>query len=53
MDSKFFFQIIDAHRDWPTIPQLYVNGEFVGGCDIITQLHESGELADLLKNTKE
>jgi monothiol glutaredoxin len=33
---------------WPTFPQLYVNGEFVGGCDITTQLRESGELASLL-----
>jgi glutaredoxin-related protein len=34
---------------WPTFPQLYINGEFIGGCDITTQLHEDGELAKLLK----
>ena len=34
--------------DWPTIPQLYINGEFIGGCDIITELHNSGELAKIL-----
>ena len=33
---------------WPTIPQLFVNGELVGGCDIVTEMYESGELADLL-----
>jgi monothiol glutaredoxin len=35
---------IKTYSNWPTIPQLYVNGEFVGGCDITTQLFESGEL---------
>jgi monothiol glutaredoxin len=33
---------------WPTIPQLFVNGELVGGCDIVTEMYESGELAELL-----
>ena len=35
--------------DWPTIPQLYVKGEFVGGCDIVREMYEAGELADLLR----
>ena len=39
---------IKSYTDWPTIPQLYVKAEFVGGCDIITEMHESGELAELL-----
>ena len=39
---------IKEYADWPTIPQLYINGEFVGGCDIMTELHESGELKNLL-----
>jgi monothiol glutaredoxin len=34
--------------DWPTIPQLFVNGKLVGGCDIVTEMYESGELAELL-----
>lgn len=42
-----------TRRKWPTIPQLYVDGEFVGGCDIISDLHQSGELADLLKKHKD
>jgi len=39
---------IKAFSNWPTIPQLYVKGEFVGGCDIITEMFQSGELATLL-----
>jgi len=40
---------IKSFSNWPTIPQLYVNGKFVGGCDIVTEMHESGELATELK----
>ncbi len=39
---------IKAFSDWPTIPQLYVKGEFVGGCDIIREMFENGELQQLL-----
>jgi monothiol glutaredoxin len=39
---------VKSFSDWPTIPQLYVKGEFVGGCDIITEMTLSGELDDLL-----
>jgi len=38
---------------WPTIPQLYVDGEFIGGCDIVTSMHESGELKDLFGGESE
>jgi monothiol glutaredoxin len=41
-------QGIKEFSNWPTIPQLYVSGEFIGGCDIIVQLHESGELEGVL-----
>lgn len=41
---------IKAFTDWPTIPQLYVKGEFIGGCDIIREMFEAGELQDLLKD---
>jgi monothiol glutaredoxin len=41
-------QGIKAFSDWPTVPQLYVKGEFVGGCDIVRQMFETGELAELL-----
>jgi len=40
---------VKKFSEWPTIPQLYVNGEFIGGCDIITSMHENGELEELLK----
>jgi monothiol glutaredoxin len=40
---------IKEFSSWPTIPQLYVKGEFVGGCDIVREMYESGELEDLLK----
>ena len=39
---------IKEFSEWPTIPQLYVGGEFVGGCDIVCEMHESGELRDAL-----
>tara|TARA_B110000967_G_scaffold201458_1_gene238785 strand:+ start:217 stop:534 length:318 start_codon:yes stop_codon:yes gene_type:complete len=41
---------IKVYSDWPTIPQLYIKGEFVGGCDIIKEMFEKGELKELLKN---
>tara|TARA_Y100000741_G_scaffold345625_1_gene311240 strand:- start:294 stop:632 length:339 start_codon:yes stop_codon:yes gene_type:complete len=41
-------QGIKEYSDWPTIPQLYINGEFIGGCDIITEMYESGELSKLM-----
>ena len=43
-------QGIKAFSDWPTIPQLYVKGEFVGGSDIMMEMYESGELAQLMKD---
>jgi monothiol glutaredoxin len=41
-------QGIKEYANWPTIPQLYVNGEFVGGCDIMIEMYQSGELQKLL-----
>jgi len=41
---------IKEFSEWPTIPQLYVGGEFVGGCDILIGMHQSGELATLLES---
>jgi monothiol glutaredoxin len=43
-------QGIKAYSNWPTIPQLYVKGEFVGGCDIIREMFQAGELQSLLKD---
>ena len=39
---------IKKFSNWPTVPQLYVKGEFVGGCDIITEMYQAGELSTLL-----
>ena len=41
-------QELSALSDWPTIPQLFVNGELIGGCDIVIEMYESGELAQAL-----
>jgi len=41
---------IKAFTNWPTIPQLYIKGEFVGGCDIAREMYQSGELQSLLKD---
>jgi monothiol glutaredoxin len=43
-------QGIKDFANWPTIPQLYVKGEFVGGCDIVTEMFQSGELSELLQS---
>ena len=41
--------VLSEHSNWPTIPQLFVNGEFVGGCDIVHDLYKSGELKLLVE----
>ena len=51
LESEALRQGIKDFSDWPTIPQLYVKGEFIGGCDIVSEMFESGELLELL-NTK-
>ena len=40
---------IKSFSDWPTIPQLYVKGEFIGGCDIVKEMYENGELQELFE----
>lgn len=40
---------IKRYSNWPTIPQVYINGKFIGGCDIIRELYESGELEPMVK----
>lgn len=52
MDHRLTFDLdvgIKEYSDWPTIPQLYVDKEFVGGCDILMSMHQNGELAKLLE----
>jgi monothiol glutaredoxin len=49
LESDDLRQGIKAYTQWPTIPQLYVKGEFVGGCDIVREMFQAGELQSLLK----
>jgi len=48
LDDMDIREGIKAYSDWPTIPQLYVKGEFVGGCDIVREMYETGELMEML-----
>jgi monothiol glutaredoxin len=43
-------QGIKEFSDWPTIPQLYIKGEFIGGCDIVREMYENGSLSNLVKD---
>ncbi|MBM3529073.1 MAG: Grx4 family monothiol glutaredoxin [Alphaproteobacteria bacterium] len=49
LESDDLRQGIKSYSNWPTIPQLYVKGEFVGGCDIVREMFQAGELHSLLK----
>lgn len=49
MVDPFLRQGIKDYTNWPTIPQLYIKGEFIGGCDIVREMYQSGELQTLLK----
>jgi len=51
LDSNKIREGIKSFSNWPTIPQLYIKEEFIGGCDIVKELYESGELLEIL-NTK-
>ena len=48
LDNQDVREGVKTYSDWPTIPQLYVKGEFVGGCDIIKEMFEAGELKEYL-----
>jgi monothiol glutaredoxin len=50
LDSEDLRNGVKVYSNWPTIPQLYVKGEFVGGCDIIREMFQAGELASLMKD---
>ena len=52
LEDEKLRQGIKDFSDWPTIPQLYIKGEFVGGCDIVKEMFEKGELKNLLQNKK-
>ena len=50
LESDELRQGIKDYANWPTIPQLYVKGEFVGGCDIVREMYQTGELEELFKS---
>ena len=50
LENEELRQGIKTFSDWPTIPQLYVKNEFIGGCDIVKEMYESGELAKLFES---
>tara|TARA_B100000767_G_C19749687_1_gene530163 strand:+ start:1435 stop:1752 length:318 start_codon:yes stop_codon:yes gene_type:complete len=50
LENETLRQGVKEYSDWPTIPQLYVKGEFVGGCDIVKEMFEKGELKELLNS---
>jgi monothiol glutaredoxin len=52
LEDENIRQGIKEYSDWPTIPQLYIKGEFVGGCDIVKEMFENGELKELLVQKK-
>ncbi|WP_404368782.1 Grx4 family monothiol glutaredoxin [Marinobacter sp.] len=49
LDNQELREGLKAYSNWPTYPQLYIGGELVGGCDIVVELSESGELAEMVK----
>lgn len=49
MDPEIF-QNLPRYADWPTFPQVYINGELIGGCDITLEMHENGELQTMVKD---
>ncbi|SFR74773.1 monothiol glutaredoxin [Marinobacter daqiaonensis] len=49
LDNQELREALKTYSNWPTYPQLYINGELVGGCDIVLELSESGELAEMVK----
>lgn len=49
LDNEAIRQGIKDYTNWPTIPQIFINGEFVGGCDIMLQMHQNGEFVEELK----
>ena len=49
LDNQEIRQTLPNISDWPTFPQLFVSGELIGGCDIITEMHEAGELQTIIE----
>ncbi|KXS15452.1 monothiol glutaredoxin Grx5 [Gonapodya prolifera JEL478] len=52
LEDQELREAVKEYSNWPTIPQLYLQGEFLGGADIVVNMHKSGELAEMLKSTE-
>jgi monothiol glutaredoxin len=50
LDHPEIRETLKTYSNWPTFPQLYISGELIGGCDIVTELHEKGELQGMIKS---
>ncbi|MEO5344370.1 MAG: Grx4 family monothiol glutaredoxin [Gammaproteobacteria bacterium SHHR-1] len=50
LQDQEIFENLPRFADWPTFPQVYINGELIGGCDITLEMHESGELQQMVKD---
>ena len=50
LENQDIRQILPSISDWPTFPQVFVSGELIGGCDIVTEMHESGDLQSIIKD---
>ena len=48
LSDDALWEALEAYTQWPTVPQIFINGEFVGGCDIVTEMQERGELDKLV-----
>jgi monothiol glutaredoxin len=49
LDNQEIRQMLPSISEWPTFPQVFVSGELIGGCDIVTEMHEAGELHTIIK----
>ena len=50
LENQEIRQMLPAISEWPTFPQVFVSGELIGGCDIVTEMHESGDLEPVIKS---
>ena len=50
LENQDIRQALPNISDWPTFPQVYVSGDLIGGCDIVTEMHESGELKPIIQD---
>lgn len=50
LEDEALWEALEDYTKWPTVPQIFINGQFIGGCDIVTEMYQSGELQNLLKN---